>query len=200
MRVVDHPLYLTYAGIKQRCFNPSAANYRLYGGRGITMHEPWVKAFWQFVADIEREIGPKPGKKHTLDRIDANGHYEPGNLRWATWEVQNGNRPNMLPALAAPAEKARRSAASKAMWAKKPDEMRAAIKAGKQSPEHRAKVSEKSKAYYADPERRQEAAAFAKAYNTPEVRAEKARLLKTQWADPEFRARMMAARQKGKGD
>jgi len=62
-----------------------------YGGRGIRLHPEWVEAA-PFLAYIAAVLGPRPSPRHSLDRIDNDGHYEPGNLRWATFEEQNRNR------------------------------------------------------------------------------------------------------------
>lgn len=76
-----------WAGMKQRCTNPNDFNWSNYGGRGITVCERWRHSFENFYADL----GPRPSKKHSLDRIDQNGHYEKSNCRWATIAVQNRN-------------------------------------------------------------------------------------------------------------
>jgi hypothetical protein len=73
-----------------RCYNPQHRWYQRYGGRGIKVWEPWHDAA-VFTADIERELGQRPEGK-TLDRIDNDGNYEPGNLRWATRSQQMRNR------------------------------------------------------------------------------------------------------------
>lgn len=84
----------------RRCENPAASNYPLYGGRGITVcpqwHDPAV-----FITEIEAEIGPRPEEyitsgnrkipRYTLDRIDNDGPYAPGNVRWATGTEQQAN-------------------------------------------------------------------------------------------------------------
>ena len=70
----------------RRCEDPGHLRWQHYGGRGIYVCESWHD-FWRFVADVGE--GP-PG--HTLDRIDVNGNYTPGNIRWATWAEQNANR------------------------------------------------------------------------------------------------------------
>jgi hypothetical protein len=78
----------SWQGMKQRCTNPKAPGYAYYGGRGICFHEPW-KQFAAFVADV----GIKPSEWHSLDRYpNGDGHYEPGNVRWATKQEQSLNR------------------------------------------------------------------------------------------------------------
>ena len=73
-----------------RTGNPDAHNYHLYGGRGISVCERWHDVHL-FVADIERDLGPRPDG-NSLDRIDNEGNYQPGNVRWATKSEQNHNR------------------------------------------------------------------------------------------------------------
>lgn len=65
-------------------------SYPNYGGRGITVCERWQDPRL-FVEDIERDLGPRPDGL-TFDRIDNDGNYEPGNVRWATRSVQNSNK------------------------------------------------------------------------------------------------------------
>jgi len=74
--------------MKDRCHNPSHAASRYYGGRGITVADEWRDNFTAFYA----HIGPKPSPDHSLDRINNDGNYQPGNVRWATWSQQNKNR------------------------------------------------------------------------------------------------------------
>lgn len=85
----DHSLYLTWWGIKSRCNNPNSTSYVWYGGRGIRLWDPWDRDFWAFVFYMG---GDKPSPYHSVDRIDVNGDYEPGNVRWATSKEQNSNK------------------------------------------------------------------------------------------------------------
>lgn len=83
-----HPLNKTWHGIKSRCRNPRNSAYHRYGGRGIQMCDRWHDSFILFVEDV----GKKPSPAYSLDRIDNNGHYEPGNVRWATKQQQAQNQ------------------------------------------------------------------------------------------------------------
>ena len=78
--------YDSYKDMHQRCRNPKAPNYYLYGGRGITIAERW-NDFSLFL----RDIGPRPIGT-TIDRIDVNKNYEPGNCKWSTRSEQQRNR------------------------------------------------------------------------------------------------------------
>jgi hypothetical protein len=80
--------YKAWDSMRYRCANPKHKSYALYGGRGITVCDRWQVSFDNFYADM----GPKPSAKHSLDRIDVNGNYEPGNCRWATWSEQRRNQ------------------------------------------------------------------------------------------------------------
>lgn len=89
-----HPLYKMWHGMRVRCRDEKSRHFPNYGGRGISVCERWDD-FWQFVDDM----GPRPSEKHSLDRIDVNGNYEPGNVRWATPKEQAWNtRANVLSA------------------------------------------------------------------------------------------------------
>lgn len=85
----QHPLYQTYHNIKQRCGNKNNTAYMHYGGRGIKVCKRWLgkDGFSNFLEDM----GNRP-QGRTLDRINPDGDYEPGNCRWATWSVQMTNK------------------------------------------------------------------------------------------------------------
>lgn len=79
--------YNSWTGMRRRCLSQRAANYARYGGRGIRVCERWATSFLHFLADM----GERPSAAHQLDRIDNQGHYEPGNCRWATVHEQRRN-------------------------------------------------------------------------------------------------------------
>lgn len=85
----DRPEYHCWVGMCYRCTSPNDASWPYYGGRGIRVCERWLMdtGFANFLADV----GPRPSLRHTIDRIDNDGHYEPGNVRWATKTEQNRN-------------------------------------------------------------------------------------------------------------
>ena len=73
--------------MKRRCYDPKRRYFKVYGGRGITVCAKWRDSFKAFLADM----GPRPSLGHSIDRIDNDGNYEPGNCRWATDEEQGLN-------------------------------------------------------------------------------------------------------------
>ena len=85
------PEYSVWEGMKERCFNSACDAYPYYGGRGITVCARWRDNFQMFFDDV----GPKPPGA-SIDRIDNDRGYEPGNVRWAPMSVQNLNRRNNI--------------------------------------------------------------------------------------------------------
>lgn len=81
--------YRIWSGMKSRCTNPKMRIYKYYGGRGIKVCDRW-QSFANFLSDM----GECPSSAHSIDRKDGNGHYEPGNCRWATTKEQHRNRSN----------------------------------------------------------------------------------------------------------
>lgn len=80
--------YVCWVSLKARCNNQNRADYHLCGGRGIRICDRWRESFEAFLADMGRK--PSPG--HSIDRINNDGDYEPGNCRWATAKEQRANQ------------------------------------------------------------------------------------------------------------
>jgi hypothetical protein len=85
-----HPLYALWNGILDRCTDPEHPSWFNYGGRGITVCDRWLDP-WAFAEDVERDLGPKPAG-WSLDRIDNELGYFPGNVRWADRKTQKINQ------------------------------------------------------------------------------------------------------------
>ena len=79
--------YQSWYGMIARCTNPHHIGWKNYGGRGIRVCTRWLK-YEHFLADM----GRRPGRKHSIDRINNDGNYEPKNCRWATVKEQSANR------------------------------------------------------------------------------------------------------------
>ena len=84
----NSPEHRSWMGMIQRCTNPKDAAYDRYGGRGINVHPEWKSSFTAFLD----HVGRRPTRAHSLDRIDNDRGYEPGNVRWATAAEQNRNQ------------------------------------------------------------------------------------------------------------
>ena len=83
-----HELYQIWLGIRRRCLARTHPAYPRYGGRGIGIAAVWRDDFERFA----KEVGQRPSPEHSLDRIDNDGDYAPGNVRWATPQQQADNR------------------------------------------------------------------------------------------------------------
>lgn len=82
------PEYTSWVCMILRCTDVKNHNYPNYGGRGISVCDRWQSEYSAFLADM----GRKPTSKHSIDRVNNNGNYEPGNCRWATMVEQCANR------------------------------------------------------------------------------------------------------------
>lgn len=82
------PEYWSWVRLRRRCLQPTHKSYKDYGGRGIAVCPEWRDDYPAFVA----YIGRKPSPKHTVERINNNGNYEPGNVCWALQKEQTRNR------------------------------------------------------------------------------------------------------------
>jgi hypothetical protein len=80
--------YNIWQNMKNRCCNPKSTQYKWYGHRGISVCDRWKQSFISFLSDM----GVCPSKAHSIDRINNDGNYEPGNCRWSTHKEQCNNR------------------------------------------------------------------------------------------------------------
>lgn len=87
------PEYRAWKAMKGRCLDPNNISYKNYGGRGVTVCDEWLHDYPSFL----KEIGKRPSKNHSVDRINNNGNYEPGNVRWATRKEQRRNSDRVHP-------------------------------------------------------------------------------------------------------
>jgi len=79
--------YRTWSAMIGRCYNKNAPQFNHYGGRGIRVSDEWRESYLTFLA----HVGRRPSDKHSIDRINNDGNYEAGNVRWATAVEQNNN-------------------------------------------------------------------------------------------------------------
>lgn len=84
----DSPEYHAWSAMRQRCLHSGSPQFARYGGRGITVCERWQHSFQAFYNDI----GLRPSPRHSIHRIDNDGHYTPENCKWATPEEQGRAR------------------------------------------------------------------------------------------------------------
>lgn len=82
--------YCSWQSMKKRCRSKSSKSYQLYGAKGVTVCDEWYKSFQAFYNDM----GPRPSKAYSLDRIDGSKGYCPENCRWATKTEQARNFKN----------------------------------------------------------------------------------------------------------
>ena len=82
-------IYSIWQGMKKRCYEAKQINFMYYGGRGVTVCDEWKNSFKAF---YKWAVSNGYRNDLTLDRIDPNGHYCPGNCRWVSWSVQNKNK------------------------------------------------------------------------------------------------------------
>jgi hypothetical protein len=90
------PGYHSWQKINSRCLRPNDRAYPRYGGRGITVCERWHRDNPDGLKNFLEDMGPKPGKNFSVDRIDNDKGYEPTNCRWATPKTQSDNRRNTI--------------------------------------------------------------------------------------------------------
>ena len=83
-----HPMYKVWVDMKRRCYNSNDPEFVNYGERGIIVCPEWIQSFPAFYNDM----GERPFHGATLDRINNDGNYEPGNCRWVTNKENNRNK------------------------------------------------------------------------------------------------------------
>jgi hypothetical protein len=87
----DKKMYAVWHAMINRCYNKDNWRYKYYGGRGILVCESWQN-FDNYYNWIKNNLGDKSNKNDSIDRINNDGNYEPGNIRWATKKIQSKNK------------------------------------------------------------------------------------------------------------
>jgi len=88
LKQTSYLAYWSWHGMVSRCYKQSSNRFNRYGGRGINMCERWRVSFWSFLEDM----GERPGKDYTIERVNNDGNYEPSNCIWLIKHKQSSNR------------------------------------------------------------------------------------------------------------
>jgi hypothetical protein len=102
-RRTSHPEHRRWYNMMARCYSSTNRKYHRYGGRGITVHADWHDP-WIFFHYLDTVLGPCP-PGHSLDRIDNDGDYAPGNVRWGTHSEQQANRSDSFQSTVTPRQR-----------------------------------------------------------------------------------------------
>jgi hypothetical protein len=94
-RMSNSPEYRAWRDMQRRCFCSSCSGYRNYGGRGITVCDRWLGDYG--FSNFLNDVGPRPSNSVSLDRINNDGNYEPGNCRWTSKREQIRNSRTIHP-------------------------------------------------------------------------------------------------------
>lgn len=112
----NHPLYMVRLNMIRKCYEKNHRDYSKFGGKGIVVCDRWLESLPDFVADVESTIGPRPPGKVAFARINENGNFEPGNVRWTARSAISSKR-----------EKVRRISREKEIADRKEDEAQTPI-------------------------------------------------------------------------